>query len=306
MVLIGEDVEDFPSVGPDNRAVGRLAGEHFTHLGLTSWGYCGNPGMEHSEEQFAGLREAAETVGATCSFLAPNVHACIMGFRQDYEALLAWVDSLPAPTGVLTVSTEIAHRLTVIFRNEGIDVPERIALLASGQDVLLSDLSIPRISMVDRGSRRVGYQAAAMLDRLLRGEKPEAHHVDVEPAYVISRASTDVLAVDSPRLARAIRYVRAHATEGLRVSDVIDHAGMSRRGLELGFKRNLGRTVHAEIIRVQVEEARRLLAGSELPIADISARCGFAWGTTLSSVFRRETGMTPNQYRRRYGTAGAR
>jgi transcriptional regulator GlxA family with amidase domain len=119
----------------------------------------------------------------------------------------------------------------------------------------------------------------------------------IPPAGVIAQGSTVVLAVDSPRLVEAIRYLRAHALEGAQVGDIVAACRLSRRGLEVAMRRNFGRTVQEELTRIRVAEAKRLLNSTSLPIAEIGPRCGFEWGTTLNAVFRRETGMTPRQYR---------
>ena len=73
----------------------------------------------------------------------------------------------------------------------------------------------------------------------------------------------------------------------------------SRRALERGFKRNIGRTVHQEILRLRLERAKELLDRTEMQLPEIAARCGFSYPSKLSAVFKRETGMTPTDYRRR-------
>jgi LacI family transcriptional regulator len=107
------------------------------------------------------------------------------------------------------------------------------------------------------------------------------------------------VAVDDSRLAAAIRFVRARALGRLTVPEVVDHAGMSRRSLELGFRKTLGHSVIREITRLRIAHARQRLAATDMPLADIAAECGIEWGTSLSALFRKETGMTPGQYRRR-------
>lgn len=301
MVLIGEVGYGLPVVGPDHAAIGRLAAKHFAELHLPSVAFCGNPPIAASQQLEEAFVAEATARGMATSILPENVFGSMMGYRDAYDRLVRWLRSLPEPTGLLAIDSSVAHRLTVICRDEGLDIPERIALLGIGRDSLLGEISTPNLSMIDSGARRTGHQAAGLLQRLLDGEDVGEINVRVAPGGVVAQASTDLLAVEHSALRRAILYVRARACEGIRVRDVLRHTRMSRRGLELGFKRCLGRTIHDEITRVRVETAKNLLAMTDLPIAEIAQRCGFEWGSTLSSVFRRVTATTPQAYRKTHG-----
>jgi LacI family transcriptional regulator len=119
----------------------------------------------------------------------------------------------------------------------------------------------------------------------------------VPPIGVVTRQSTDVLAVEDRNVARAVRYIREHACEGICVDDVVSHAALSRRLLETRFKKLLGRSPHDEITRVQLRRVKELLAETDLPLAEIADRTGFRYVEYLSAVFKNKTGMPPGQFR---------
>ena len=64
------------------------------------------------------------------------------------------------------------------------------------------------------------------------------------------------------------------------------------------MKAIIGRTPHAEILRVQIARAKQLLASTALPLPEIAEKCGFRHAEYLSVAFKRETGMAPSEYRR--------
>ncbi|WP_233611631.1 helix-turn-helix domain-containing protein [Amycolatopsis sp. WAC 01376] len=63
------------------------------------------------------------------------------------------------------------------------------------------------------------------------------------------------------------------------------------------FKEKTGETLHRFLGGLRIEEARRLLRGTDLPIARIAERCGFATPGALSAAFLRHTGSRPSEYR---------
>ena len=167
-------------------------------------------------------------------------------------------------------------------------------------DEVLCVLSPPPLSSVVLNTRRTGWEAAALLSLMMKGEKlaPDAHLIP--PLGIETRQSSDILAIADPKIAAALRYIREHAGEGLRVSDVLKHCPMARRALESRFKQLLGRTPRQEIVRVQLNRVKELLVGTELPVWEIADRTGFD-PEYLSVVFKQETGAAPSEYRRSYG-----
>src|SRR5690606_40662129 len=127
----------------------------------------------------------------------------------------------------------------------------------------------PQLSSVDYNARRIGYEAAGMLDRLLNGRKV-ATDIIVDPLGVRSRQSTDLLAIEDTEVARAVRFIRENACQGIRVEDVLDQVALSRRSLEKRFRQAVGRPIHMEIRRVQLERVKELLASSDYKLERIA------------------------------------
>lgn len=149
----------------------------------------------------------------------------------------------------------------------------------------------------------MGYEAAALLERLMAGKAAPREPILLPPAGVVTRQSTDTLAIDDANIRDAIRYIREHAHRGICVDDVVNQVPLSRSYLEKQFHKTMGRTVFAEIRRRQIEEAQRLLRETNWPQFQIALASGFSSGIRLSAEFKRNTGQTPGQYRRPFRNA---
>jgi LacI family transcriptional regulator len=114
---------------------------------------------------------------------------------------------------------------------------------------------------------------------------------------VVTRHSTDVLAIEDSEVAAAMAFIQQHGCESIGVNDVVEEIGVSRTKLETRF-RAVGRTIHGEIRRQRVERARTLIATTDLPIKQVAAATGFAHVHYMTTVFRRNTGWTPAGYRK--------
>ncbi len=167
-------------------------------------------------------------------------------------------------------------------------------------DDLLCELARPSLSSVALPSEQIGMQAAALLARLLGGEKPPCAPLLLPPREVVVRQSSDTLAIDDSDVAAAVRFIRDHASRPIRVADVLEAVPVSRRGLERRFRKTIHRGIWEEIHRTHLERGKALLAGSDIPMSEVARRAGFTDSRQLSVVFRQETGLTPTAYRRQF------
>ena len=162
----------------------------------------------------------------------------------------------------------------------------------------LCTMAIPSLSSVKFNAERIGYEAAAILDRLMSGGRAPSEPVLIEPLGVITRGSSDVVAIEDPEIAQAVRFIRETACSGIGVPDVLKEVAISRSALERRMRTALGRSPHEEIVRVRVERAKELLVSTDQPLVTIAHRTGFQTPQYLVQVFRRQVGTTPGAYRR--------
>jgi len=293
-------VSDPAVVCLDDVLIGAMAAEHLMECRLQSFAYYGVYGM-HSSNRYTGFSQTLANKGYSCVRCPVGFPGFFQNQQEHWPSLVAWLRSLPKPVGILTVDDAAAHDLAGACRSGDLGVPEHIAILGVNNDDLLCESASTPLSSVDCDFTRVGYGAARMLDRLMHGEKlsDAERHVRLAPVRIVKRQSTDVLAVDDPDVADALRYIREHACDPCSVDDVLRHVPTGRRRLERQFSRKLGYTPGMEILRVQIETAKQLLVHPELKLPEISRRCGFADAATFSRAFTRVTKTSPGVYRRR-------
>ncbi len=176
-------------------------------------------------------------------------------------------------------------------------MPEQVAILGGDDDELLCEACSPSLSGLAVASERIGHAAAELLDRLMRGLRPPKTPNLFPPAGVITRQSTDTLAIDDADLARAIRYLREHAPEPITVDSVLREVPISRRKLERNFRQVLDRSPAEELRRLRLERAKELLARTDMPIPRVAAASGFGSPEYLAGVLKKDTGLTPLKYR---------
>jgi LacI family transcriptional regulator len=182
-------------------------------------------------------------------------------------------------------------------RAVGARVPDDVAVIGVDNDEMICELTSPPMSSIEQGARRMGYEAAALLERLMRGRKTSQLRFVVEPEGVIARRSTDTLAVSDAEVAAAMRFIRDHACQRIHIDDVAEAIGLSRSSAERRFKAVMGRTIHAEINRVRFARAKQLVAESDLPLKQVSFQAGFRHVQYMTAIFRRRLGQTPKEYR---------
>mgnify|MGYP000731247118 CR=1 FL=1 len=286
-------------VGVDDASVGRLAAEHFLQRGFRHYAFAG-----YSNHHYSNLRQAAfiavlRKAGFACEVFHEISELAEQRAESDWtsvdEQLRKWLLSLPRPTALMACNDFQGFELAQACRTAGLRVPEDVAILGVDNDELLCEMSQPALSSIALPTARIGYDAAALLSRLMQGGSAPRAPVLLPPTGVVVRASTDTVAVDDPDLAAALRFIREHAHESIGVGDVAARTSLSRRSLERRFTHTLGRTPLQEIRRMRMERARQLLANTDQPMPQVAQASGFANAERLSVVFREEMGMTPTE-----------
>ena len=288
-----------PFVHTNDADIANLAAEHLLDRGFRRFAFFGLEGENWSQRRrdaFVGKLRAA---GCPCTvYETPReVHHARMW--EDYaDDLARWVAQLDKPVGLMACSDQCGPILLEACRRGGAAVPDEVAVIGVDNDEPLCEVSDPALSSVWPDHFRVGYEAAALLDRLMKGTPAPLGPVYLAPRGIVTRQSTDVLAIEDRDVAAAVRFIRERACEGVVIDDVVDHVSLSRSVLQRRFKQIVGRTLHEEMLRVRLERARGLLTQTDLPIALVAEKAGFNHQEYMGAVFRARFGQTPAQCRK--------
>jgi LacI family transcriptional regulator len=221
-----------------------------------------------------------------------------MSWEREQEDVARWLRSIPKPVGVLACNDIRGIQVLDACRRINLPVPEQCAVLGVDNDPNLCEIADPPLSSIDQDEEKTGYEAAALLERMMQGEKVSNEETLVPPLGVVTRSSTDSVAVEDADLAKALRYIRLNACNRISIDDVASHIGLSRRALQRRFKVQLGRTPSDEITAMQLQRIRQMLTETDLKLQVVAERAGFHYVSHLSSFFKSHMAMTPGQYRR--------
>jgi LacI family transcriptional regulator len=239
--------------------------------------------------------------GFDCETFRPPRGAAGRRREGGFEsALRKWLSGLAKPIALFAANDLSAHQVAEACLDLGLSVPEEVAILGVDNDVLLCESATPPLSSVDPGFQRVGFEAARLMDRLLAGEAAPEEPIVLEPVGIVTRRSSEAIPIEDRGFVRALVLLRQRACEPVSVDMVVREARISRRRLEQRCREVLGRTPHDEIVRVQMEKAQRLLAESQVKIEQVARLCGYVHTQNFYRAFRKEMGMTPASYRRKF------
>jgi LacI family transcriptional regulator len=283
-----------PSALPDDSAVGRIAFDYFWERQFRAFGFCGHPTASWSLVRRNAFAQRCRVEKVFFSDTAdPN------------QVSKEWILSLPRPCAILAANDRYAWHAIDVCRENGIAVPEEVAVVGVDNDLLLARMVRPELSSIDLGAERIGFEAARMLETIMRGKKLAKELVEIPPDGVITRHSTDVLNIDDPSVAEAVRFIREHASEPIGVEDVLAKVAMSRRNLERRFKKAMRRSLLDDIRRVRLERAARLLRETSLSIEHVAAQAGFNSHVRFTTVFHDHMNVTPTNYRKSHRPGAA-
>jgi LacI family transcriptional regulator len=290
-----------PYFASNEEAIAQLAAEHLLERGFSHMAFCGFPRTRTnlwSDARAKAFRARVAKARLSCSTYTGR-HRTARNWDDMQQGLADWLEPLPKPLGLMACDDVRARHVLEACQRLGLRVPDDVAVIGVDNNEMICELSRPPLSSVEQGLYRMGYEAAALLNRLMNGGKPSQLRYVIEPETVVLRQSTKVLAVADADVINAVRFVREHACEGIHVPEVAAAVQVSRSTLERKFRTVLGRTVHAELQRVRIERARQLISTTNLPLKQIAVQAGFRHLPYMTTLFRHCFGHTPARFRNR-------
>ncbi|WP_411845010.1 DNA-binding transcriptional regulator [Roseibacillus persicicus] len=291
----------FPRVGVDNFQAGRLAADHLLSRGLKNLAFIGWDGVYYSDLRRMGFIGRARELGSEVSELLKHPNEFDEeNWGQRLRVLSHWIHQLPKPCGVFAVHDYRAQLVIDACDVAGVRVPQDVAVIGMDNDVIICRHSMPTITSISRNSEEVGWQAAALLHRLMEGDADLAkdEEIRVPPECVVARESTDTHYHGDEVVRVSIRYIENRLRYPFNVEEVANHVGVSKRKLEMRFRDCVGKSPHQFITEARVARARELLnrpGGQSLQM--ISENCGFVSYSAFVSSFKRVTGVSPKEAR---------
>jgi LacI family transcriptional regulator len=294
-------IPNVPLVHANDASIGRLGAEHLLERGFSGFGFIEYGGMHFSIRRRDAFVETIRSRNFKCQIFRlnpPSGTGGPFGFEQQQSAMVDWIRALPTPVGVMASTDLLGQQFLEACLRAGVTVPEQVAVIGADNDEPICRIASPPLSSVIVNDHQRGYQAAAVLDMMMNGKPPPGDLVEIEPIGVACRASTDIMAIEDETVARALRFIRERACDGIGVGDVVRQALISRSVLERRFRKLVGRSVNEEIVRLRLAKAVELLSSTQMELKAIAVKTGFNSQSYMSAVFREKLNVTPGSYRR--------
>ncbi|MCX6967213.1 MAG: substrate-binding domain-containing protein [Verrucomicrobia bacterium] len=296
-IRLGREI--FPQVTTNVTDAGNLALAHFFERGFKNFAYFSVLGVSYVGTQKDAFVQAVRASGHSCSVYSVKAQSgAEPNWNLNLTRLGEWIKELPKPVGILTWNASGGREILYACHLAGLLVPEEVAVLSGSDDDVLCEHLHPPLSGIFVDAEQIGHAAAALLHRLMQGRSAPTKPTLISPLGVVTRQSTDTLAMHDRKLIKAISFIRKNAARPIQVSDVTRHAGLSRRVLERRFMQILERSPASEIRRVHLERARRLLLETKLSIPEVAEASGYGSPEYLANAFKSHTGKTPLEYRK--------
>ena len=300
-IIKGFKIKGYPLIATDNQAIGVMAAEHLMSHGFRRFAYCGFDDLYWSVERGQAFANRLQQEPFEF-FIYKQPRAKTRRFwDQELDHMAEWLKSLPKPIGVMACVDDRSQHIMHACKMAGLDIPTEVAIIGVDNDELVCRLANPQLSSIALGAERAGYEAAELLDRLMAGEALADAIVMTKPTHVVTRQSTDVMAMDDQMVAKALLFIRRNAASSIQVTDVVNVVPLSKRALQKRFQAVLGRTILDTIRHARIDLFSKMLTETDRPIAQIALACGFPGIDHVSRSFRKIKRMSPLAYRRQYG-----
>ena len=300
----------FATARGDAETIGRLAAEHLLKHQLDNIAFCGYRHVVFSDRRRNAFAAFLERQGIRPMIYRPPLRPenrfgkdFLFGDRvespPDSADLANWLKRLPKPVGVFCCDDLRASQVLYTCRTMKLSVPSEVAILGVDDDPIYCMFSTPRLTSIDPDATAIGRAAASTLLEMLskRNARENPPHITVPPKGIVERASTNSYPHAPAWFADALAFIRSDATNGISASDVFKHVGLSRTLVEQTFRNIIATSVQKQIAETRIEEAKRLLSSTSLPVKEIAARTGFSTLEYLSRAFAAATGLSPSDWR---------
>ncbi len=298
LTLIREDIP-LPRVVGDQQAIGRQGAEHFLERGFRYFAWCASDDRPPYDLRRCGFMDEIARHGLECEawIWKPRGKQRADPWGAKRRWLADRLRVIPKPAAVFAFNDYEAANVLDACLAAKLLVPDDVAILGVDNNEMICDCLHVPLSSVHHDMDRLGYEGAALLHRLMQGQAAPKKPLLVPPRGVITRRSTEVLAINHAPCRQALKFIHENIARNIGVADVAKASGIPRRSLEEAFRKNLGRSIRGETVRARLAKVKDLLLHSNLTVADIAAHAGFKTPQYLNLVFRRSTGVTPRKFR---------
>lgn len=300
IIAIAQDFKDrftnIPNITGNHYGAGNICAEHFIQKGFQNYAFLGIKNAVWSYERCEGFKKALGKKGLLHNFheYQKDVTEGLWFYEEDLEK---WLVELPKPIAIMACDDNHAHHISEICKLHQIKVPNEVSLLGVDNDQMVCMLSDPPISSLNQNAIKGGYQAALLIDKLIKDPGYKWRDIVVQPTYITTRASSNIYSTSNPHISIVLQHIHESVKSKLTVQSLVDLVPLSRRSLEHMFKEVTGDSIYSYILKLRIERFASELIETNKPIVDIALELGYIDYKNISRQFKSLKGCTPSEYR---------
>jgi len=291
--------EYFSNLTGDYKATGKMAAKFFAQKGFHNFAFYGNKGVVWSLERAEGYRREVERTGGDYYYFETE-NLSGEQWSRSHIHLDDWLLSLPKPIALFACDDYFALQVSEICKINNIKIPDEISLLGVDNDELICNLSDPPISSIVLELEKGGYETGRLIDKLVKKEKVGQFNIVINPVRVEVRLSTEKYDVSSKYILEVVKYIEENFKSDISIDELSHLVPLSRRNLEVKFKKDLGTSIYQFILNCRVEHLAYLLLTTDRSLFDLAYEVGFKDCKNVSRVFKKFKSDSPNEYRQKY------
>jgi LacI family transcriptional regulator len=295
-----ERFTEIPNITGAYHEAGELGADYFLKKGFTNFAFYGFNDIVWSRERAEGFEERLRMRGHKVHYFEHKKARSTELWYYKPSSLSRWLKSLPKPIGLMTCDDNQGQHITEACRHVGIRIPEEVAVLGVDNDEMICDLSDPPLSSIALDVEKGGYDAAKLLDHMIKHGTAEFYDIIVKPMQVITRHSTDIYATNDDHIASSLKYIHQNIDKNLHVDEVVKQVPLSRRALEKRFLEITGYPIYKYIFNLRIEKFTQKLLDTDMSVFEIALDMGLNDSKNIARQFRQAKGCSPSVYRNKY------
>jgi len=292
-----ERFTEIPNITGAHQIAGRMGADYFIRKGFKNFAFYGYRNIVWSKERCDGFKDELSRHNKGYRFYEYQNEDLFELWYYDSEPLIKWIESLPKPIAMMACDDNQAHQISQVCKQCGIKIPEEISLLGVDNDEAICTLSDPPLSSINQAVERGGYEAAILLERMIREPQGEYGDIVVQPTHIVTRQSTDIYSTSDKYISVVLQYIHQHSNNKITITDLTNLVPLSRRLLESRFKEVTGFPIYTYIINLRIEKFTQKLLETNDSIVEIASDMNFIDYKNFSRQFKKIKGCTPSAYR---------
>lgn len=292
--------DEIPNITGAHREAGEMGADYFLKKGFKHFAFYGFKDIVWSQERAEGFEDRVTQAGYKVHYFEHKMARQSELWYYRPASIGKWLKSLPKPIALMACDDNQGQHITEACRLYGIRIPEEMAVLGVDNDEMICEFSDPPLSSISQDAEKGGYDAARLLDHLIKNGMHDFHDIIVKPTQVITRHSTDIYATNDDHIATSLKYIHQNIDKNLHVDEVVKQVPLSRRALEKRFLEVMGYPIYKYIYNLRIEKFTQKLLDTDMSVFEIALDMGLSDSKNIARQFRQVKGCSPSEYRNQH------